>query len=105
MQVSYQLTPADIRDGLMSYQTRTFTHWLLHRAGSAFAVLIVGYVGWLYFTQPESHLLLNLRPLGILCSAALLLVYLVPYFTAGNILRNIPSAQGTIVLQISDDSL
>jgi hypothetical protein len=105
MQVTYQLTPADIRDGLTSYRTRTFTHWLLHRAGSAFAVLIVVYVGWLYLTQPESDLFLNLRPLGILCVFVLALTYLLPYMSAGNILRNIPTAQGTVNLQISESSL
>jgi hypothetical protein len=40
-----------------------------------------------------------------LCVFVLALTYLLPYMSAGNILRNIPTAQGTVNLQISESSL
>jgi hypothetical protein len=106
MQVTYQLTAEDYRQGIQASRKRTaFGRWsyrvLLGIAGLAIAMAVVG--GFGVIVSHNSKIASNLVPLFLLAVFWVLAIPGIPYLSARSQFNGSPSAKGPITLDVSDE--
>src|SRR4051812_33100435 len=107
MQITYQLTPEDYRQGIKASRKRTtFSRWSYRIiqtvvVGALALLLLFSIAG--SFTDRRAEFISNLIPLFYVAFFWILLLFGAPYLSARSQFKGSPSAKGPITLEVSDE--
>jgi hypothetical protein len=107
MQVTYQLTPEDYRQGLIAYRKRTtFSRWSYRivqtvAVGALALLMLFSLAG--SFMDRRAEFISNLLPLIYVAIAWIALLYGAPYLSARSQFKGNPSSKGPITLEVSEE--
>jgi hypothetical protein len=105
MDVNYQITVDDFRQGINAYRKKsTLTRWGF-RFVKMFVILLIGTGLALLLFAPHNAALQNSMPLFFLGILWLFVIWVTPYLSARSQFRGSPSARGRINLEVSDSGL
>ena len=105
MEVTYQLTPEDFRQGIMAHRRKNArSRWGFRVVFGIVAVMLsMGLI--MLALRPSSSTFQNVRPMLIVCAVWLAILWFAPRLSARSQFRGTPAAQGPITLGISEGGL
>jgi hypothetical protein len=101
MQVTYQLTAEDFRQGILSHYSKRF----IFRMTLSVAVLLIAAETLLWAILPDRRLVLDIFPVAVFAAFCIAFYWLCPYYLARKQFTGSPSAKLTINLEASEDRL
>ena len=101
-EVTFTLTVADFRSGMLAYRHKSALRRWSFRLLTGVIVLIVGLILILFITARDSNASRNLAPLGVLCILWVGLIWVSPSLSARHQFRHHPSAKGPVTLNFSE---
>ena len=105
MEVSYQLTPEDFRQGIIAHRNKNWRSRWGFRILFGVVTVMLGMGLIMLALRPDQSTFQSVRPLFAVCAIWLAILLLAPRLSARNQFRGTPSAQNQMTLGISEEGV